>query len=156
MGKSNEIDALLDEIHHNEQKKEEVNVNLNVNWSDIESAFQAKNVNFVKNLISSKQIGINAANPSNGQTLLMYAVIIGNLDLVKAIFNAGIDVNIKDKKGFDALDYAIKFGRYKITEIVFYRTLSGKTGNDLKRISTDIHTKIKEAEYMKGHRMKFG
>lgn len=146
--KSNEIDALLDEIHQNEQKndmkKEE---NVNVNWNEIESAFKAKNVNFVKNLISSKQIGINAANPSNGQTLLMYAVIIGNLDLVKAIFNAGIDVNIKDKKGFDALDYAIKFGRYKITEIVFYRTLSGKTGNDLKRISTEIHSKIKEAEY---------
>merc|ERR1712228_1095023 len=49
----------------------------------------------------------------------------------------------------DALDYAIKFGQYKITELVYYRTLSGKTGNDLKRISTDIHTKNKEAEYIK-------
>merc|ERR1712228_198864 len=35
------------------------------------------------------------------------------------------------------------------TELVYYRTLSGKTGNDLKRISTDIHSKNKEAEYIK-------
>merc|ERR1712228_453232 len=85
----------------------------------------------------------------NGQTLLVYAVIIGNFDLVKAICNAGSDVSIKDEEGLDALDYAIKFGHYKITELVFYRTLSGKTGNDLKQIATAIHAKNKEAEYMK-------
>merc|ERR1712228_543317 len=53
------------------------------------------------------------------------------------------------KEELDALDYAIKFGQYKITELVYYRTLSGKTGNDLKRISTDIHSKKNEAEYIK-------
>merc|ERR1712228_527964 len=93
--------------------------------------------------------GVNAQNPSNGQTLLIYAVIIGNFDLVKDILNNGADVSIKDEEGLDALDYALKFGQYKITEIIFYRSLSGKTGNDLKRISTEIHTKNKEAEYIK-------
>ena len=49
----------------------------------------------------------------------------------------------------DALDYAMKFGRYKITELLFYRTLSGITGSDLKTLKTDIHAKTKEAQYLK-------
>ena len=57
-------------------------------------------------------------------------------------------------EGLDALDYALKFGHYKITELVFYRTLSGKTGNDLKKIATAIHAKNKEAEYMKKQKIK--
>merc|ERR1712228_854096 len=103
---------------------------------------------------ASKDIEINAQNPQNGKTLLMYAVIIGNFDLVKALCNFGSNVSVKDKNGLDALDYALNFGRYKITELVFYRQLSGKTGNDLKRISTEIHTKNKEAEFIKSQRVK--
>merc|ERR1712228_387599 len=99
--------------------------------------------------------GVNAQNPINGKTLLMFAVIIGNFDLVKDILNNGADVSIKDEEGLDALDYALKFGQYKITEIIFYRSLSGKTGNDLKRISTEIHTKNKEAEFMRSQSFEF-
>merc|ERR1712228_735447 len=110
--------------------------------------------NHIKNKINSKEISVNAQNPINGKTLLIYAVIIGNFDLVKGILNNGASVSIKDKEGCDALDYAIKFGHYKITELVFYRTLSGKTGNDLKQIATAIHAKNKEAEYMNGKKVK--
>merc|ERR1712228_905559 len=108
-----------------------------------------RDANFIKNLVNSKQISVNAQHPENGRTLLMFSVIIGNFDLVKAICNNGANVSIKDEDGLDALDYAIKFGQYKITELVFYRTLSGKTGNDLKQIATAIHAKNKEAEYIK-------
>merc|ERR1712228_800565 len=121
----------------------------NVDWNLIINALKQKNTNYIKTLISSKEIGVNSKNPINGQTLLIYAVIVGNFDLVKAICNFGADVSIKDKEQMDALDYALKFGQYKITELVYYRQLSGKTGNDLKRISTDIHSKNKEAEYIK-------
>merc|ERR1712228_916179 len=113
-----------------------------------------RDANFIKNLVNSKQISVNAQHPENGRTLLMFSVIIGNFDLVKAICNAGSNVSIKDEDGLDALDYAIKFGQYKITELVFYRTLSGKTGNDLKQIATAIHAKNKEAEYIKGQKVK--
>lgn len=65
--------------------------------------------------------------------------------------NFGGDVHIKDVDGLDALDYAIKYGRYKITEMVYYRQLSGSLGNDLKGISMDIHGKNKEAEYIYNH-----
>merc|ERR1712228_232606 len=121
----------------------------NVDWNVIMEKIRANDANYIKNMISAKKIGVNAQNPKNGKTLLIFAVIIGNFDLVKAICNFGANVSIKDKEELDALDYALKFGQYKITELVFYRSLSGKTGNDLKRISTEIHTKNKEAEYIK-------
>merc|ERR1712228_540467 len=139
----------VDEIEENE-KKYDMNAKKedHVDWNKITNALRAKNTNYIKTLISSKEIGVNSKNPNNGQTLLIYAVIIGNFDLVKAICNFGANVSIKDKEGLDALDYALKFGQYKITELVYYRQLSGNVGNDLKRISTDIHTKNKEAQYI--------
>merc|ERR1712228_189318 len=150
-----EFDNLLNEIDENEKKYDMQTKNKdNVDWNEIMEKIRANDANFIKNIINSKQIGVNAQNPNNGRTLLIYAVIIGNFDLVKGILNNGANVSIKDEDGLDALDYAIKFGQYKITELVFYRTLSGKTGNDLKRISTEIHAKNKEAEYIKNKSQK--
>lgn len=149
-----EFNQLMNEIDNDQNKKATHVINDNVDWNEIMNKIRAKDTNFVKNAIASKDIEINAQNPQNGKTLLMYAVIIGDFDLVKNICNNGADVSIKDKEGMDALDYALNFGRYKITELVFYRQLSGKTGNDLKRISTEIHTKNKEAEFIQSQRVK--
>merc|ERR1719361_602474 len=124
-------------------------VEVEVDWKEIIGQLKKNNVNFIKDQISSKKVRVNAQHPDNGRTLLIYAVINGNFDLVKAICNAGADVAIKDKQGRDALHYAMQFGRYKVTKLIFYRTLSGKTGEDLKNISTQIHTLNKEAEYIK-------
>ena len=71
--------------------------------------------------------------------------MIGNYDLVKAICNFGADVLIKDNDGDDAIKYAIAYGRYNITEMIFYRQLSGSLGNDLRQIASDIFEKRKEA-----------
>eukprot|EP01083_Nonionella_stella_P238541 835820_1 len=131
-----EIDTILDELEENEKKQFNQNQNENdIEWQDILDAIRSNNANFIKNLISSKQIAVNSQNPSTGKTVLIYAVIIGNMDLVRTVCNFGGDVHIKDHDGLDALDYAIKYGRYKITELVYYRQLSGSLGNDLKAIS---------------------
>eukprot|EP01083_Nonionella_stella_P200508 734169_1 len=114
-----EIDDILDELEENERKESNVNPNViddGIDWLDILNGIRSKKVNFIKNLISSKQIGVNSRNPLTGKTLLIYAVIIGNMDLVKTVCNFGGDVHIKDDDGLDALDYAMKYGRYKITE----------------------------------------
>eukprot|EP01083_Nonionella_stella_P086164 239176_1 len=117
----NEIDSILDELEENERKRSDMNSNQNTNqndsditWQDILNGIRSKNVNFIKNLISSKQIAVNSQNPLTGKTVLIYGVIIGNMDLVKTVCNFGGDVHIKDDDGLDALDYAIKYGRYKI------------------------------------------
>eukprot|EP01084_Bolivina_argentea_P301523 520220_1 len=86
------IDDLLDEIHENEQKQINNNNNNNdVNWNDILKHIRNGNINFIKNLIQSNDISINAHNPIDGKTLLIYAVIVGNINLCKTICNFGAD-----------------------------------------------------------------
>eukprot|EP01084_Bolivina_argentea_P040350 74573_1 len=154
----NEIDKILDEIEQNEAKFESNHTNetlnqatSNVNWTEILSAIRVGNINYIKNLITSNDIDINAQNPIDGKTLLIYSVIIGNIDLLKVVANFGADVHIKDFDNDDALDYATKYGRYKITELLYYQQLSGTLGNDLKEIATQIHEKNKEAQIMSKH-----
>eukprot|EP01083_Nonionella_stella_P120572 361368_1 len=142
-----EIDSILDELEENERKQNNVDENA-IEWQDILNAIKSKKVGFIKNLISSKQFDVNNQHHLTGKTILIYAVIIGNMDLVKTVCNFGADVHIKDDDGLDALDYAIKYGRYKITELVYYRQLSGSLGNDLKAISMQMHKQNKQAKYI--------
>eukprot|EP01084_Bolivina_argentea_P001711 3157_1 len=148
MQTGNEIDVemvndVLDEI---DKKENEIERAIQLKWNKIAEEIRLKNVHFIKNLITSKEIEVNAVNPCNGKTLLIYAVIIGDLDLVTAICNFGASVKIRDHQKLDALDYATKYGRYKITELIYYRQLSSSLGNDLKAISIAIHSKNKEAD----------
>eukprot|EP01084_Bolivina_argentea_P137300 241807_1 len=147
------IDHLLDEIHNNDQKS---NIDIDdVDWDAILLEFQGGGTSYIKNLITSNEIGdINIKNPKDGKTLLTYAVIIGNRDLVNTICNFGAAVNIKDNDDMDSLDHAIKYGRYKITELLYYQQLSGSLGKDLKQIATTIYHKDKESEIMSKFEMK--
>eukprot|EP01083_Nonionella_stella_P300256 1024020_1 len=138
-----DIDNILDEIEDNERKR-----NCDIDWQTIAKEISNENIKYIKDLISSKDIGVNEQNPSNGFTLLMYAVVIGNYDLVKAICNSGADISINDKHNNNALYYAIKYGRYKITELLYYRQLSS-LGNDLKTIMMTIRDKNEEAQIFK-------
>eukprot|EP01084_Bolivina_argentea_P011978 22431_1 len=147
------IDDILNEIDQNEQKRTEQKTqtsndkldDYDVNWEDITNAMRNVNIGHIKNLIMSNDIDINSQNPENGKTLLHYSVIIGNFELVQVICNFGADPHIQDNEQFDALYYAIQYGRYKITELLYYQQLSGSLGNDLKQIASKIHAKNKEA-----------
>eukprot|EP01084_Bolivina_argentea_P062674 114628_1 len=119
----------------------------NVDWNKILSEMKNGNINYIKNLITSNEIDINAQNPENGQSLLIYAIIVGNYDLVKVIINFGANVNIKDNDEQDAIQHALMYGRYKITELVYYQQLSGSLGKDLKHVSTQIYNKDEESKY---------
>eukprot|EP01084_Bolivina_argentea_P320506 556118_1 len=147
------IDDILDEIEQNEQKIHNNNDNNNgvtdddeVNWNHILNAIRNVNIGYIKNIITSNDMSINSQNPNNGKTLLIYSVIVGSYDLVQVLSNFGADPNVKDNEQLSALDYAIKYGRYKITELLFYQQLSGSLGNDLKYIASKIHEKDKEAK----------
>ena len=54
-------------------------------------------------------------NPSDS---LFMAVITGNTDLVRTLISQGIDLNIKDEKGWTPLDYAGKRNRGEIRAIL--------------------------------------
>eukprot|EP01084_Bolivina_argentea_P310855 537977_1 len=145
--RGDEIDDILDEIESNEQKQTDENNENRVNWGDIINSMKSGDIVFIKNLISSNSISINEQNPLTGKTLLIYATSIGQMQLIKSICNAGADINIVDNVGLTALDYAQKFGHYKITELLYYQQLSGSLGTDLKRIATQIHDKQIEATF---------
>eukprot|EP01084_Bolivina_argentea_P049558 91136_1 len=150
--KPQEIDEILDEIDE-EQKTDFVETKVDekrseVDWDNIIEQLKLKNLAFIKNKISSREMTINEKNPQNGKTLLIYASIIGDYDLVKNLCNFGANASIVDNDGQSALDFSIKFGRYNITELLWFRSLSGTLGNDLKQIASNIHQKNKEAQYM--------
>ena len=87
---------------------------------------------------------------------MIYSVIIGNIDLVNVVCNFGADAHIKDNDDMDALDYARKFGQYKITELLYYRQLSGSLGSDMKHIAQQIHSMDKQAQLMMQFEWKEG
>eukprot|EP01083_Nonionella_stella_P046173 123619_1 len=157
---ANEIDSLLTEIEQQtsvEESKQRDNVEEDhVDWSPILQAIKTGNITFIKGLITSNDIGIDSQNPENGRTLLIYAVIIGNVDFVKQCCNFGANVNIKCHNDLDAFDYATKYARYKITELIYYRRLQGTLGNDLKNIATEIHSKNKEAKLLSKFKFPIG
>ena len=123
-------------------------INDELTWPQITDEIGKGNIGFIKGIISSNDVDINAKNPENGKTLLIYSVIIGNIDLVNIVCNFGADVHLKDDDDMDALDYAIKYGQYKITELLYYRQLSGSLGNDMKIVAGLIHEKDKQAALM--------
>eukprot|EP01084_Bolivina_argentea_P209838 357363_1 len=147
------INTILDEIETQEQKTVDTinqrKINNDINWENLLNEMRNGNIGFIKNLITSKDIDINAQNPSNGKTILIYSVIIANIDLVRVCCNYGASVHIKDNDNLDALDYSNNFGNYKITELVYYQQLSGSLGKDLKNIASKIHQKNKQAEMVK-------
>eukprot|EP01084_Bolivina_argentea_P101972 182749_1 len=117
-----------------------------IDWKQILKAIRDGNIYFITNLITSNEININEQNPENGKTLLIYSVIIGNVDLVKIMCNFGSNVYIKDDQDKTALDYAMIYGQRRITELVYYHSLSGSLGTELKNIATKIHERDKQAE----------
>eukprot|EP00485_Elphidium_margaritaceum_P004960 CAMPEP_0202691088 /NCGR_PEP_ID=MMETSP1385-20130828/5900_1 /ASSEMBLY_ACC=CAM_ASM_000861 /TAXON_ID=933848 /ORGANISM="Elphidium margaritaceum" /LENGTH=1286 /DNA_ID=CAMNT_0049346437 /DNA_START=228 /DNA_END=4088 /DNA_ORIENTATION=- len=158
-----ELDMLLDEIEQQEKEttdaqeqepavpqvlRQPTTAAADVDWDMILKAIQEHKSTLIKNMITAKNIGINAQNPENGKTLLIYAVIVGDIDLVRTICNFGADVKVQDNEKMDALQYAMKYGRYKITEMIYYRTLSGSLGLDMMRISRTVHGRLKECESM--------
>eukprot|EP01084_Bolivina_argentea_P137298 241803_1 len=115
-----DIEDILDEIEENEkkfsskaitEKRAKSIVNNNVDWDEILIEMKKGNISFIKSLITANDIDINAQNPKDGRTLLIYATIIGNIDLIKIIYNFGASVQIVDNEGMDALKYAIKYGQ---------------------------------------------
>eukprot|EP01084_Bolivina_argentea_P287027 492466_1 len=138
-----DVDQLLDAIDQREQAPLQ-----KINWNEVESQIKAGYAStYVKQLISSKEYNINEINPSNGMSLLIYCVIIGNLELVKIICDFGGNITIKDNSGKNALTYARIYGRYHITELLYYQELSQSLGKDLKYTTTQLYEKQKEATF---------
>jgi uncharacterized protein len=80
----------------------------------MQCCYQSGNSEVVRLLVNSRA-NINAVNPTNKFTALIYAAAYGHLEAVKILLNAGADISAKDNKGKTAADYAQE---YKRTEVL--------------------------------------
>lgn len=85
---------------------------------DIFTAAKKGNIDLIKSYIKTDLIDlgmdINSVNKS-GKTALMYAIELGNFDMINLILNQeNIDVKKANKEGKTALMYAVEFGYIRI------------------------------------------
>jgi len=68
-------------------------------------AIEAKNAEIITNLLES---GVNTKMDPSSWTIMMKAVISGSRDVINALVNNGVDINMADKDGTTALMLAAK------------------------------------------------
>lgn len=71
------------------------------------SAIGTNNLQVIEKMLKNPKYSeqINTKN-EDGKTPLIFAILIGNSEVVKALMNNGADASIKDKFGKTAYDYA--------------------------------------------------
>ena len=70
----------------------------------------------------------NARNPSNGETPLMGAALIGDVAAVRLLLTAGARVETQDKAGMTARDWAKRFDRTAILEMLHQVSTGPESG----------------------------
>ena len=70
----------------------------------------------------------NARNPKNGETPLMGAATIGDEAAVQMLLAAGARVGTQDKAGMTARDWAKRFDRTEIIELLHQGSTGPKPG----------------------------
>jgi uncharacterized protein len=63
-------------------------------------------------------INVNAQSVPDGRTALISAAARGDLQVVKALVERGADVNVKDNKGYTALNHAIEARYDEVSEVL--------------------------------------
>ena len=61
---------------------------------------------------------IEAKDPGTGASVLHYAVMRGNPDILKYLFGKGVDVNSRTKNGTTPLHTAVLYNRYEVAEML--------------------------------------
>ncbi len=88
-------------------------------WTPLHYAAAAGDTEIVQ-LLLSKSAEVDAQSP-NLTTPLMMAAGSGNIYAVKAILDAGADLNLVNEQGFSAIHFAQKAGHAEIVEGLQYR-----------------------------------
>ena len=87
--------------------------------SIFDMAITYNNIEMVEYLIS-KGLDINKTNRKSGFTSLMAAACYGRIDIAKLLLNSGADLELRDSKGFSAIDFARKMNKKSILKLFDY------------------------------------
>jgi len=75
-------------------------------------------IDTIRYLISELGMDINTTKRKSGMTPFMQACCYGDLELISYIKESGADINVRDKNGMNALDYAKKLGQKKVKDFL--------------------------------------
>ena len=93
--------------------------------SILDMAITYDNIEIVNYLIS-KGVNINHTNRRSGFTSLMAAACYGRVEIVKILLANGVNKDVKDSKGFSAIDFARKMNKKSVLELLNYDENSPK------------------------------
>lgn len=100
-----------------------MNVNLDVKHpvlgkTVLNTAIYFEKYNVAKKLIEYDKSLVNKSDDKDGFTPVMDAIVKGDADILKFLLEKGADPLIKDKKGYTALDLALKLSKGEMIKII--------------------------------------
>ncbi len=84
----------------------------------IDIAIEKGNLDIITYLVDEKKVDINNTKRRSGFTPLMSAVCYNRVEVVKFLFERGVDIKQRDNNGLSALDYAKKLRLKKMEELL--------------------------------------
>ena len=141
----NQIDDILDGIDDEKKEKDLID------WERVKKSIINNNLSYIQSLISANRVNVDEQEAETGKTLLIYCTICGNFDMVRKLCVFGADISIKDKFKYKALDYAEKYGYYRIAELLYFSALSSTVGGDLKEKAELMFDKRQQTTFLLKH-----
>jgi len=93
--------------------------------SILDMAVTYNNVDMLKYLLQ-EGVDVNKTQRRSGFTALMAAACYGRVEITELLLAHGADEQIKDAKGFRAVDFARKMNKKSILELLYYEEFEKK------------------------------
>jgi ankyrin repeat protein len=104
---------------------------------------------------------LNVRFPDSDSTLLHLAIEFENLPMMKALFNAGADLEARDSNGWTPIHHAVEFdldaaGQADYTEGAFLRHLTFAVTALLASFGADLNSQIEDGSTPRDLASKYG
>jgi len=135
-----ELDNVLKQVASDYKQGDDIDEmktveNIRLNWKDLKVKMKAGDIHYFREFLNENinSFDINASDPKNDNTLLMYACEMGQYSIAHLLiqYNANINkVNKNTKK--NALSYAQQYGYYNIAVLIEFSRIGASLGNEVK------------------------
>eukprot|EP01083_Nonionella_stella_P072114 194221_1 len=107
-------------------------------WNEIYKKCEKNDTQYIKSLIDNKTLSVNDVDDIEGRTLLHYAAENGGYEVVQLCISLGADVTLKDKDGYNALDYAFSSADHAVYQLLHFAQMKASTGERIREKADDL------------------